>query len=202
MLLHKLLEGKKLVLASNSPRRRQLLGGLDVNFEVWSANHDNESFPNDLPVELVPLFLARQKATPFQRILTPEIILITCDTVVLCNNQIVGKPANYNDAYQTLKLLSGSKHTVITGTSITSSAKSSGFRARTDVYFRNITDEEIHYYINKYSPYDKAGAYGIQEWIGYVGIERIDGSYFNVMGLPVQQLHTELINFLSDETLM
>ncbi len=198
MLLHNILKGKQLVLASNSPRRQQLLKGLDVDFEIWSTNHEDESYPDDLPVEQVPSYLAKHKASFFLDRLSDETVLITCDTIVLCNNQVLGKPVDASDAERILKMLSGNKHAVITGTCITSKFKSHCFDAITDVYFKNINIEEINYYIDKYKPFDKAGAYGIQEWIGYIGIERIEGSYFNVMGLPVQRLHKELIEFLKE----
>lgn len=196
MLLNDILKGKRLVLASNSPRRQELLKGLDVDFEVWQSNHDNESYPSDLSVDQVPMYLAKHKASFFTDRLTADIILITCDTIVICDGVILGKPLDYSDAFKILQQLSGKKHTVITGVCLSVNSKSTCFSSQTDVYFRNISDEEIDYYLKRYRPYDKAGAYGIQEWIGYVGIEKIEGSYFNVMGLPVQRLHNELINFL------
>ncbi|BDX36796.1 Maf-like protein [Tenuifilaceae bacterium CYCD] len=196
MLLNDILKGKRLVLASNSPRRQELLKGLDVDFEVWQTNHDNESYPSDLSVDQVPMYLAKHKASFFTDRLTNDIILITCDTIVICDGAILGKPFDYSDAFKILQQLSGNKHTVITGVCLSVKSKSMCFSSQTDVYFRNITDDEINYYVNRYSPYDKAGAYGIQEWIGFVGIEKIEGSYFNVMGLPVQRLHNELIKFL------
>ncbi|MGE0079227.1 MAG: Maf family nucleotide pyrophosphatase [Bacteroidales bacterium] len=197
MLLQDILKEKQLVLASNSPRRQQLLKGLDVDFEIWTTTHEDESYSSDLPIDQVPTFLAKHKASFFLNKLTSKTVLITCDTVVICNNQVLGKPTDAEDAFRILRMLSGNKHKVITGTCLTTDTSSHSFSAETDVYFRNITDDEINYYIDKYKPYDKAGAYGIQEWIGYVGIDRIDGSYFNVMGLPVQRLHGELIYFLN-----
>jgi septum formation protein len=197
MLLHNIIKGKRLILASNSPRRQQLLKGLDVDFEIWSTNHEDESYPDDLPVEQVPTYLAKHKASFFTERLSNETILITCDTVVVCNGNVLGKPVDYADAVAILKQLSGNKHTVITGVCLSTASKSNCFSSFTYVYFRHLTDEEIDYYIERYKPYDKAGAYGIQEWIGYVAIERIEGSYFNVMGLPVQMLHNELINFIN-----
>ncbi|KAB2871632.1 MAG: septum formation protein Maf [Bacteroidales bacterium] len=198
MLLHNIIKGKSLILASNSPRRQQLLKGLDVDFEIWSTNHEDESYPNDLPVEQVPTYLAKHKASFFTERLSNDTILITCDTVVVCNGKVLGKPVDLADAVAILKQLSGNRHTVITGVCLSTANKSSCFSSFTDVYFRHLTDEEIEYYIERYKPYDKAGAYGIQEWIGYVAIERIEGSYFNVMGLPVQKLHNELLNFINN----
>jgi len=198
MLLHNIIKGKSLILASNSPRRQQLLKGLDVDFEIWSTNHEDESYPNDLPVEQVPTYLAKHKASFFTERLSNDTILITCDTVVVCNGNVLGKPVDLADAVAILKQLSGNRHTVITGVCLSTANKSSCFSSFTDVYFRHLTDEEIEYYIERYKPYDKAGAYGIQEWIGYVAIERIEGSYFNVMGLPVQKLHNELLNFINN----
>lgn len=198
MLLHNIIKGKRLILASNSPRRQQLLKGLDVDFEIWSTNHEDESYPDDLPVVEVPVYLAKHKASFFTEHLSNDTLLITCDTIVVCNDKVLGKPLNYNNAASILKQLSGNKHTVITGVCMSTSTKSRCFSSFTDVYFRHLTNEEIDYYIERYKPYDKAGAYGIQEWIGYVAIERIEGSYFNVMGLPVQMLHNELINFINN----
>ncbi len=198
MLLHNIIKGKSLILASNSPRRQQLLKGLDVDFEIWSTNHEDESYPDDLPVEQVPTYLAKHKASFFTERLSNDTILITCDTVVVCNGNVLGKPVDLADAVAILKQLSGNRHTVITGVCLSTANKSSCFSSFTDVYFRHLTDEEIEYYIERYKPYDKAGAYGIQEWIGYVAIERIEGSYFNVMGLPVQKLHNELLNFINN----
>lgn len=198
MLLHNIIKGKRLILASNSPRRQQLLKGLDVDFEIWSTNHEDESYPDDLPVEEVPVFLAKHKASFFTERLSADTILITCDTVVICDGSVLGKPLDYTDAVKILKQLSGNKHTVITGVCLSTIGKTTCFSSFTDVYFRHLTDEEIDYYIERYKPYDKAGAYGIQEWIGYVAIERIEGSYFNVMGLPVQKLHNELLNFINN----
>jgi len=197
MLLHNIIKGKRLILASNSPRRQQLLKGLDVDFEIWSTNHEDESYPDDLPVEEVPVYLAKHKASFFTERLSEDTVLITCDTVVICDGKVLGKPLDYVDAVNILKQLSGNKHTVITGVCLSTIGKTTCFSSFTDVCFRHLADEEIDYYIERYKPYDKAGAYGIQEWIGYVAIERIEGSYFNVMGLPVQMLHNELINFIN-----
>ncbi len=197
MLLHNIIKGKRLILASNSPRRQQLLKGLDVDFEIWSTNHEDESYPDDMSVDQVPTYLAKHKASFFTERLSDDTLLVTSDTIVVCNGKVLGKPVDYADAVNILKQLSGNKHTVITGVCLSTTIKSYCFSSFTDVYFRHLSNEEIDYYIERYKPYDKAGAYGIQEWIGYVAIERIEGSYFNVMGLPVQMLHNELINFIN-----
>ncbi|HON70907.1 Maf family nucleotide pyrophosphatase [Tenuifilum sp.] len=198
MLLHELLQGKRLVLASKSPRRRELLKGLDVEFEIWDTNHDDEEpFLANLPLADVPVYLAKQKATHLADRLDDSTILITCDTIVICCNQILGKPKDEADARRILSALSNKSHTVITGVCLKSKNSERVFDAATEVHFKRLSMEEIDYYINRYKPYDKAGAYGVQEWIGYVGVERIDGSYFNVMGLPIHTLHSQLISFIN-----
>jgi septum formation protein len=201
MLLQELLVGYKLVLASGSPRRKELLGGLNIPFEVWPTEHDDESFSSDMDVNMIPQYLARKKSLPFTSKLGSSTILITSDTIVVCNGLVLGKPADIAEAKGMLKLLSGNMHTVVTGVCISSGSRSTTFQSSTNVYFRNLSTDEIDYYIEHYSPLDKAGAYGIQEWIGYIGIERIEGSYFNVMGLPVQRLYVELVSFLQNNNL-
>lgn len=198
MLLHDLLKGKRLVLASKSPRRQELLKGLDIDFEVWDTNHDDEEpFPANLPLVDVPIYLAKHKASLFTERLDENTILITCDTVVICCNQIIGKPKDSVDARRILSALSNKVHTVITGVCLKSKYAERVFDATTEVYFKRLNMEEIDYYVDRYKPYDKAGAYGVQEWIGHVAVERIDGSYFNVMGLPIHSLHSQLISFIT-----
>lgn len=198
MLLHDLLKGKRLVLASKSPRRQELLKGLDIDFEVWDTNHDDEEpFPANLPLVDVPIYLAKHKASLFTERLDENTILITCDTVVICCNQIIGKPKDSVDARGILSALSNKVHTVITGVCLKSKYAERVFDATTEVHFKRLSMEEIDYYVDRYKPYDKAGAYGVQEWIGYVAVERIDGSYFNVMGLPIHSLHSQLISFIT-----
>jgi septum formation protein len=197
-MLNDFLKGKRLILASKSPRRQQLLTELGMTFEIRANDDDDEHFPDGLSMIEIPLFLAKQKAKPLLNQLADDEILITSDTIVWCDDHVIGKPIDSNDAFKILSLLSGNKHTVITGVCISSRAKSRCFHATTDVYFRKLTDEEIWYYINNFKPFDKAGAYGIQEWIGFIGVNRIEGSYFNVMGLPVQQLYMELQNFTNE----
>lgn len=175
-----------------------MLKGLDVEFEIWDTNHnDEEPFPANLPLTDVPVFLARHKAAHFSDKLDDNVILITCDTVVICGNQIIGKPKDDADARRILNALSNKSHTVITGVCLKSKTSERVFDAATEVYFKRLSMEEIDYYIERYKPFDKAGAYGIQEWIGYVGVERIEGSYFNVMGLPIHTLYSQLIAFLN-----
>lgn len=198
-MLNDILKEKKLILASKSPRRQQLLRELGVDFEVRSNNDDEELFPDHLSMNEIPVYLAQHKANPLIPNLKQNEILVTSDTIVWCDGHVIGKPTDNDDAYRIISLLSGNKHTVVTGVCISTTSETKTFYDSTDVFFRKLTDEEIWYYINKYKPFDKAGAYGIQEWIGFIGIERIEGSYFNVMGLPVQKLYIELQNFMTSK---
>ena len=191
----KTLEKFDIILASQSPRRKNLLRGIDVDFRIVLKDEIDESYPSHLNKSEIPEYLAKKKAQNYIHDLKPESLLITADTVVWLDNKVLGKPESEEDAVSILNELSGRMHEVITGVCITSVNKQSSFCSLTKVWFRKLNAEEISYYINQYKPYDKAGAYGIQEWIGYVGIERIEGSYFNVMGLPIQQLYNELLNF-------
>jgi len=184
----------KIILASKSPRRKELLGGLDLPFEVIIHEID-EIFPDGLPMEEIPVYLAKLKAEPFYDELRNDTLVITADTIVWIDGVVLGKPNDYEHAAEMLRQLSGKKHVVVTGVCITTKEKQVAFSASTDVYFKNLTDSEIDYYLKNYHPYDKAGSYGVQEWIGYIAIERIEGSYFNVMGLPVQRLYEELLKF-------
>jgi len=189
------LKGKRILLASKSPRRQYLLKELGIKFEVVDNFQDDESYPEELPLEEIPVFLAKKKADNYNELLDDDCILITADTLVWCNNRVMNKPDSYGEAYQMLYNLSDNKHTVITGVCLRSAEKETTFIATTDVFFTKLSDDEIEYYLEKFKPFDKAGAYGIQEWIGYIGIEKIEGSYFNVMGLPVQKVYTELKKF-------
>ncbi|NOZ45370.1 MAG: septum formation protein Maf [Chlorobi bacterium] len=182
----------KIILASKSPRRYELLKDLGVNFEVKTDFIALEEYPLNLKNEEVVLFLAKKKADYFLNKLEKNNLLITADTIVVLNNSVLNKPENREHAYEMLKQISGTKNTVITGVCITTIEKTKLFFAKTNVYFKHLTSDEINYYIDKYQPFDKAGAYGIQEWIGFIGIEKIEGSYFNVMGLPTQMLYKEL----------
>lgn len=189
------LKGRHLILASKSPRRRYLLSQLGLEFTETAADVD-ESIPGKLTPDEAAIYLAEKKADHFtDLILKPENIIITADTLVLLDGNILGKPEGKASAIKMLKALSGMMHQVVTGICIRDSLKSRTFTCWTDVYFKELSDEEISYYVEAYQPFDKAGSYGIQEWIGYIGISRIDGSYFNVMGLPVHQLYDELRRF-------
>lgn len=186
-------KGLEIVLASNSPRRRELLSGLDLDFRVEVINGIGESYPDDLPVDKVSEYIAKEKASAYK---VPEgELLITADTTVILGNEIMGKPTDAADASRMLHELSGKTHHVVTGVCLTTTDKQVAFSETTAVTFRQLSDSEIHYYIGRYKPFDKAGAYGIQEWIGYVGVKSINGSFFNVMGLPVERLWEELQKF-------
>ena len=185
----------KILLASNSPRREELLRGIDIDFEIKVLPNIDESYPLDLPVEEVAEFVAQMKAKSYFSILKEDELLITADTVVVLDGTIYGKPINKKDAAEMLRSLSGRTHRVISGVCLTSITKQTSFSVASDVEFEQLTVEEIEYYIERYSPFDKAGSYGVQEWIGYIGVKHINGSYFNIMGLPIQRLYRELISF-------
>ncbi len=180
----------KYVLASNSPRRRELMAGLGIDFEVRVMKDVSESYPANLPACDVPAYIAREKAAAYD--IACDELLVTADTVVIVDNQILGKPVDAADARRMLRLVSGRSHEVVTGVCLTTADKQRTFSVVSEVSFKMLTDDEIDYYIHHYRPFDKAGAYGIQEWIGYVGVTALRGSYFNVMGLPVQRIYEEL----------
>ncbi len=182
------------ILASKSPRRQFLLKDLGLHFEVATKEVD-ESFPPDLRAEQIPLYLCEKKATAFDDELKDNTIVITADTIVWVDNQVLNKPENYEDAVRMLGLLSGKMHQVYTGVCLKSKEKLVSFFAVTNVYFKVLTAFEIDFYIRHFHPFDKAGAYGAQEWMGYIAVEKIDGSYFNVMGLPVKELYEQLLQF-------
>lgn len=184
-----------ILLGSNSPRRRELLAGLDLDFEVKVIPGLEEHYPPTLQPEEIPVFLARQKAEAYIPALSDKTLLITADTIVWNQNKVIGKPKDREDAIQMLQSLSGHEHHVVTGVCLTTTEKQKAFSVVSTVKFAALTDEEISYYVDKYRPFDKAGAYGIQEWIGYIGVESINGSFYNVMGLPVQRLYQELKKF-------
>ncbi|HOW26718.1 MAG TPA: Maf family nucleotide pyrophosphatase [Bacteroidales bacterium] len=192
MLTPEHLKKYRIVLASRSPRRRNLLKELNIPFEAVDLEID-ESFPEGLKKEEIALYLATAKANAYpESELNHDTLLITADTIVWLNGRTIGKPADRDEAIHQLKMLSGNKHEVITGICLRTHSFSRSFFCLTDVWFRELTEEEITFYVDHYHPMDKAGAYGAQDWIGYIGIERIEGSYFNVMGLPVHQLYEEL----------
>jgi septum formation protein len=185
----------KIVLASNSPRRKELLAGLGMPFEVRVLDGIDESYPSELPVSEVALYIAGLKANAYRDSLAPDELIITADTVVIVNDEILGKPTDEADAVRMLRELSGCTHQVTTGVCLLTAEKERRFSVTTDVTFKQLTDEEICHYVNSYKPFDKAGAYGIQEWIGYIGVTGLHGSYYNVMGLPVQRIYSELKHF-------
>jgi len=196
MLLHDKLKNRRLLLASRSPRRQQLLRDAGLEYELIDRYEVEERYPAALPAEEVPLYLAGLKSDGFPRPLAGGEILLTADTVVIAGGGILGKPRDRGDAVGMLRRLSGARHTVVTGVVLRSADRRRGFAVSTDVWFRPLSDEEIVYYVDTFRPFDKAGSYGIQEWIGYAAIERIDGSFFNVMGLPVQRVYAELEKFI------
>jgi len=191
------LSGYNLILASNSPRRKELMGGLGLGYSVKTLRDVDESYPEELRGADIALYLAVKKANAFRKQMKINDLVITADTIVCNNDQVFGKPSDKADAVRMLHALSGQSHWVYTGVCLTSINHQHSFTAATEVFFAPLTEEEIHWYVDHYKPFDKAGAYGVQEWIGFVGVERISGSYFNVMGLPVHRLYTELKNFES-----
>lgn len=188
------LKKYKVVLASNSPRRKELLSGLGIEYEVNTLADVDESFPEGLDGVEIPAYIARAKADAYRQVMQEDELVITADTIVWLDGEVMGKPADEEDARRMLKALSGKTHQVITGVCLTTVGYQKTFATVTDVTFAALTDEEIAHYVEHYRPMDKAGSYGIQEWIGFVGVERIEGSYFNVVGMPIQRLYTELKN--------
>lgn len=183
----------KIVLASNSPRRKELLSGLGVDYVVRTLPDVDESYPPTLGGEAIPAFIAREKAAAYKSTLGAEELLITADTIVWLNGKVLGKPEDREGAIEMLRLLSGKSHQVFTGVCLSTCTWQKSFTAMTEVKFATLTEEEIVYYVDRFAPLDKAGAYGVQEWIGFIGVEAIAGSYYNVMGLPIQKLYQELV---------
>ena len=196
MLLHEKLADKHLILASASPRRRQLMEEAGMRFTLAAKFECDENYPATLPAAEVASYLSALKSDAYPETLSDNKILITADTTVVVGDAVLGKPADREEACEMLRSMSGRNHKVYTGVTLRSREKKRTFAVETLVYFREMSEEEIAYYVDNYRPFDKAGAYGIQEWIGYVAIERIEGSFFNVMGLPVQRLYTELMDFI------
>lgn len=186
------LKKYKVVLASNSPRRKELLGGLGIGYEVKTMPDIDESYPDGLYMEEVPVYIARSKADAYRPLMQPDELIITADTIVWLDGVVMGKPKDEEEARDMLRRLSGQTHQVVTGVCLTTIDRQQSFATVTDVTFDRLTEEEITHYVSRYQPMDKAGAYGIQEWIGYVGVRSIKGSYFNVVGLPIQRLYQEL----------
>lgn len=187
------LKKYKVILASNSPRRKELLAGLGVEYQVRTLPDVDESYPETLQGADIPLFIAKEKADAYQAMIQPDELMITADTIVWLDGKVLGKPNDREDALQMLRDMSGRTHEVFTGVCITTTEWQRSFAAQTEVRFSKLSEEEICYYVDKYQPMDKAGAYGVQEWIGFIGVENISGSYYNIMGLPVQRLYRELL---------
>ena len=185
----------KLILASNSPRRKELLAGLDVQFEVRVLKGIDESYPDTVPTAEIAEYIAQKKAAAYRETIAADELVITADTIVVLGDEVLGKPKDAADARRMLRELSGRTHQVITGVVLTTKERQEHFSVVSDVTFKTLEDSEIDYYVETYKPMDKAGAYGIQEWIGYVGVTRLEGSYFNVMGLPVQRIYEALRRF-------
>ena len=186
------LKKYRIILASNSPRRRELLSGLGIDYEVKTLPGIEENYPDNLQGDEIPVYIAREKAEAYRPYIQKDELIITADTIVYLDGQVLGKPKDEADAARMLRLLSGRVHQVITGVCITTADTQRAFATTTDVTFDTLSEEEINYSVTNYRPLDKAGAYGVQEWIGFIGVTRLEGSYFNVMGLPVQRLYKEL----------
>lgn len=187
------LEKYKVILASGSPRRRELMAGLGVNYEVRILPDVDESYPDTLQGEEIPLYIAKEKADAYIPMMQPDELIITADTIVWLDGKVLGKPRDREDALQMLRTMSGRTHEVFTGVCITTTDWQRSFTAQTEVRFATLSEDEIIYYVDNCKPMDKAGAYGVQEWIGFIGVENISGSYYNIMGLPVQKLYRELL---------
>ncbi len=197
MLLHEKLQPYRLLLASQSPRRRELIAGSGIPFTLTEKYACEEHYPATLAAEEVPAYLSRLKSEAYPTPLAENDILLTADTVVILDGEVLGKPKDREDALRMVARLVGNRHTVVTGVTLRTPERIETFSAKSNVWFRPLSAEEIAYYVDTYQPFDKAGSYGIQEWIGYVGIERIDGSFYNVMGLPIQRLYVELEKFIN-----
>jgi septum formation protein len=190
------LKDKIIILGSASPRRKELLAGLGVEFEVDTRNTFEETYSDDIPHEMIPQVLSEGKSFGFHRDLKDNEVLITSDTLVLCQDRVMGKPADRESAYDMLKWLSGRSHKVITAITVRDRDGHTTLSDTAIVHFKELSDNEIEYYIDNFKPFDKAGAYGIQEWIGYIGIGQIEGSFFTIMGLPVHLVYQELLKFI------
>ena len=189
------LDKYEVLLASNSPRRRQLLSDLGVTFRSVALSDIDESYPSDTPALDVAIVVARKKAEAYNSLISSNQLIITADTVVICDGIVLGKPADIADACRMLRMLSGKTHHVVTGVTVSTASRTEAFKAVTEVDFAPLSDDEIRFYTHNYRPLDKAGAYGIQEWIGCAGISGIRGSFYNVMGLPLHRLYTVLATF-------
>ncbi len=197
MLLHKKLASYRLLLASQSPRRRELLTACGLPYELAVKYDCEEIYPDTIAAEEVPIYLSQLKSNAYPQPLADNEILLTADTVVVLDGEVLGKPAGCDEAIDMLHRLAGNTHTVVSGVTLRSASRIRTFSAHSRVKFRPLSEEEIHYYVETFRPYDKAGSYGIQEWIGYAAIESIEGSFYNVMGLPVQKVYVELEKFIT-----
>ena len=184
-----------IILASNSPRRKELLAGLDIPFDVRVIDGIDESYPDDLATHGIAQYISQKKAAAYRLSMASDELVITADTIVVLGTHVMGKPHDAAEAQAMLRELSGKTHQVITGVTLTTTDRQTSFSVITDVTFKAFTDDEINYYVSNYRPFDKAGAYGIQEWIGHIGVTALNGSYFNVMGLPVQRIYEALKTF-------
>ncbi len=189
------MDSRHIILSSNSPRRKELLAGLGFDFEIRVIPDIDESYPADLPISDIAKYISMKKAAAYISYMADNELVITADTIVVLDDKVLGKPKTIDEAKDMLLTLSGKTHQVITGVCLTAKTRQKSFSVVTDVTFKTLTDSEIDYYVERYKPLDKAGAYGIQEWIGYIGVTSINGSYFNVMGLPVQRIYQELQDF-------
>lgn len=190
------IKGKKIILGSNSPRRKELLAGLDIEFTVDTGNTFEEVYDPATPHERIPEVLSEGKSYGFHRPLAEGEVLITSDTLVLCEDRVMGKPRSREEAFDMLRFLSGKEHKVITAITVRDSQRCKTSSDTAIVFFKELSYNEIEYYVDTFKPFDKAGAYGIQEWIGYIGIGKIEGSFFTIMGLPVHLVYQELLNFI------
>jgi septum formation protein len=191
------LNGKTLILSSTSPRREKILSDMDIIFSVEPKTRFLEKYDQSTPHEQIPVLMAEGKSEGFHRELERNEILLTADTMVFVDDKAIGKPHHHEEAYEMLRSLSGKKHKVITAVTLRDRKGKVTFTDTSFVYFNDLSDEEIKYYVDKYKPFDKAGAYGIQEWIGYIGISRIEGSFTNIMGLPAAKTYQELKKFVN-----
>lgn len=198
-MLYETLRKYDIVLGSGSPRRKYLLEEMGLNFRVMVNSFLEENWPGGLSKEEIPVYLAELKGKHIMETVPENTLLITADTIVWMGDEVINKPLDREDAFKMLRRLSGDMHEVLTGVSLRTGERKHSFHASSMVWFADLSDDEINYYIDHYEPMDKAGAYGIQDWIGYIGVEKIEGSYFNVMGLPLQRMYHELKGFLGDE---
>ena len=197
-MLHEKLKDFHIILGSGSPRRHYLLNELGIEYEIMVNKNLGETYPVGLSKEEIPVYLAKLKSRAIMKEMPPATLLITADTIVWLDGKVINKPKDRADAVSILKRLSGNMHEVLTGVCLRTAERMHSFYASSLVWFAGLGDEEINYYIDQYEPFDKAGAYGVQEWIGYIGIEKIEGSYFNVMGLPIQKVYHELKELLGE----